>query len=458
MAIFNQSKMRFLLSLFLILSLLSPSITLASLTSIASLESEVSEKGLLLETSLDPRDFVYEDIKGTSIELQDVEAKSYGVDVLVRAVTSKGEPVGFSLDGSVEIEKIRFVNPPVFVPDGSFRICDILGKKYECPNFRYAPDEALRLIVSDVIDKNGKVGADIVPGKVGRTTTVVYSNPSGSSPFDAYVRTDPGATGTTWSAQRGALAGDGANTSDGFTIVQIRAATVSNQWRNIGRSIFGFDTSSIPDTDTVTSATLSLYDQYSATNPTSFGTQRLFVVGAPNPPQSSFEAKVGDFNISSWDVASYSDTELTFSDWNGSNGYEVFTLNSTGLSNINLATSTWLGLISSSDFNNVAPTWSNNVESYIIPISSDNSGTTLDPKLTIEHSFVEPPPSETSSSTPTRFSTTTCTGTDPQICVTEYIPEVYYHDFMIVATWMIFLMSFPTIGFFLSGLKYRVKK
>jgi len=281
----------------------------------------------------------------------------------------------------------------------------------------------------------------------------VYPSATGNRPFDGQCRTDPGATGETWSAMRGRTTADSCDDNTSYLLLMIRGATVSDQWRNISRSIMGFDTDTIPDTDVISSATLSLWDGISSNNPTSFGTQTVKVVGA-GVPTSEFAIKTSDFNIADgWDVSSYSDTAITLSDWNASNSYENFTLNATGISNIELATTTWLGLMISSDFTNTAPTWSNNTETYALPYSSDNGGTTNDPKLTITHTEGTPPSESTSSTTPSRFSTTTCTGTDPQVCVTEYIPEIYFDDWLLVNAWIIFLLSFPTIGFFFAGMR-----
>lgn len=51
----------------------------------------------------------------------------------------------------------------------------------------------------------------------------------------------------------------------------------------------------------------------------------------------------------------------------------------------------------------------------------------------------------------TRYSTTTCTSvTTTSLCVTEYIPEFYYLDWLLVNIFIIFLLSFTVIGFFMN--------
>ncbi|MEO5351098.1 MAG: hypothetical protein H7836_15865 [Magnetococcus sp. YQC-3] len=442
-----------MITFLVILSVFLTQVSTATAVELSVIEPIKSNEGVLIESTIQPKDFVFT-TKGDTreVQLQKVESTEYGVETFVRAFDVDGDPIGFGNDGSVEIERIRVVNPPVYVPDGTTYPCVIFEKKYDCPNYVLDPERALKTVIDETIDLIGKPKAEVILGKIGKTTTVVYPSATGNRPYDAYVRTDPGATGESWASARGRTSADGANDSDATLLVQIRGGTTSNQWRNIGRAIMGFDTSAIPDTDVISSATLSLWDQYSSTNPTAYGTQTVKVVGAPTPV-SEYAVKNADYNVANWDVSSYSDTALTFSDWNGSNAYEVFTLNATGISNINLSTTTWLGLMSSSDFSNTAPTWANNTESNLIPLSSDNGGTTNDPKLTITHAEGAPPSESTASTTPSRFSTTTCTGTDPQVCVTEYIPEIYFDDWLLVNAWIIFLLSFPTIGFFFAGMR-----
>jgi hypothetical protein len=52
---------------------------------------------------------------------------------------------------------------------------------------------------------------------------------------------------------------------------------------------------------------------------------------------------------------------------------------------------------------------------------------------------------------PYKFATSSCeTSGDTSLCVYAYRPEIYYHDWMIVMAFMLFLLSFPVVGFYLS--------
>lgn len=53
---------------------------------------------------------------------------------------------------------------------------------------------------------------------------------------------------------------------------------------------------------------------------------------------------------------------------------------------------------------------------------------------------------------PTRYATSTCeqTATTTSTCLYEYQPEIYYHDFLTVALFVLFLLSVPVVGYYLN--------
>ena len=60
------------------------------------------------------------DFEDYHIEVQSITQIPEGVRIFARAWQGS-EPVGFGTDGSVEIERFNFINPPVMVPDGTTR-------------------------------------------------------------------------------------------------------------------------------------------------------------------------------------------------------------------------------------------------------------------------------------------------------------------------------------------------
>src|SRR3989338_10242573 len=99
--------------------------------------------------------------------------------------------------------------------------------------------------------------ANIVAGKIGRSTLITYPAAGANSPADGETRY--GATSVDWSVMDSATVADSATVDHpNEAEVKIGSASQSNKWRFLARAIFMFDTSSIGD-GTVSSSTLSLY-------------------------------------------------------------------------------------------------------------------------------------------------------------------------------------------------------
>jgi len=54
--------------------------------------------------------------------------------------------------------------------------------------------------------------------------------------------------------------------------------------------------------------------------------------------------------------------------------------------------------------------------------------------------------------TPVRYATSTCQdGTSSStVCVYEYYPEIYFHDWLVVSLIVVFLLAVPVVGFYLN--------
>lgn len=163
--------------------------------------------------------------------------------------------------------------------------------------------------------------------------------------------------------------------------MQLFARTSGSNWREVSRSIFGFDTSSINDTDSVSSATFSLYG--TAVDDGAFDQDLVLDRNVPPSGGGSFAAS--DFNIANWDEVEQASNRIDLGSFNTS-GYNDWTLNATGMANIDNTGETWFGIRGSSDFDNSAPTWVSgdiaNAQAYY----ADETGTAKDPALTVEHS------------------------------------------------------------------------
>lgn len=318
------------------------------------------------------------------IEITAVEKIVGGVSVFVRAWDKEGTQYGFGSGGDVDIERMRVFNPPILVPDnnGDYKRNVEVGGQIITLSYREDAQEAILQVIEDNIRLLGKLGSIVTTGKVGRTTSTFYPSAGSSAPVDGYARKDTAAGGVSWATIQGAATGDGADHTWANLRISLRGGTTSNQWRELARSIMGFDTSSIPDSDTISSATLSLYDSIASSNPSTFS---LSVVIDRTVPASSTAITTSDYDVSAWDVVEQASNRVAFTSFTASAAYKDFTLNATGIGNINKTGETWFGARSSADFDNSTPTWANNVESDVTPPSADATGTSTDPKLVVEH-------------------------------------------------------------------------
>jgi hypothetical protein len=190
-----------------------------------------------------------------------------------------------------------------------------------------------------------------------------------------------GGVSQAWAAFR-AAAGTGADHTETSTFNwgTLTSAATLDEWRAMSRSIAGFDTSTI-GTDTVDSGTFSLYG--SGTKLDAFE-QSICLVGAE--PASDNTVVAGDYVL----PGNWGTTELApRKDVSGlsTNSYEDFTLNSAGIVYIETGAITWMGGRTSADLDDVEPAThpGSQDDSLWRCYSSDESGTSKDPKLVIVH-------------------------------------------------------------------------
>lgn len=168
---------------------------------------------------------------------------------------------------------------------------------------------------------------------------------------------------------------------------QMETSCTDPNYMYIIRGIFGFDTSAIPDTDTINSATFSIYGTYKS----NLLSQSLVI--DRRVPASPTALATSDFNIAGWDGVEQASNRISTTSF-VTGAYNDFTLNSTGTGNISKTGVSWLGTRGSGDFDNSAPTWSLAFDAaggYF----ADQTGTTQDPKLVVVHSAAPEVPSTT---------------------------------------------------------------
>jgi RHS repeat-associated protein len=318
------------------------------------------------------------------IEVVDLKARDNGVEAFVRAWGRNNKQIGFGTDGSVDIERFIIINPPILVSDPHGDIIrtniNFITGEEETEIYREDLKEALLQVLEHTIKVKEQKFDDtnIVKGKVGSTTTTVYPDAHPESTTVDGVVWDAG-NNVTWAnliAEPGNAANDN-NTSAVYIYIESTATT--NQWKELDRAIFLFDTSSIPDTDTIDSATLSIYGTAKVDNLSI--TPDINVYSAA--PASDTALVSGDFD--SFGSTAYA-SALSYASLDASD-YNDLSFNASGKSAVDKTDVSKFGVRNANyDVAESAPTWSSSSYSYFGGYYADQSGTTQDPKLVVEHS------------------------------------------------------------------------
>lgn len=312
------------------------------------------------------------------LEIIDLIKIPKGVQVQVRT-WSDGAQVGFGKDGSVDIERINIYYPnfEIETPDGIVVQSGIRmdGVPYEIRT-KEDPEQAL---LNDIlhtlrVKKEFFVGSSkIITGKLGNTTSTFNSVSGATSPCDGSCINAPGSS--SWATVQGASAGTSASAVDtnGNPYTRLSGANYS-----ISRPIWNFDTSDIPDSDIISSATFSVYVE--STN-IGDADANAFIRLTTATPASTSDVVTGDFDQAGSTTLG---TDKTISSITSS-AYADWALNAAGISHISKTGVTSFATREGHDVNNdpITTGWN-----YIIDRAADSAGGTP-PKLVVEHSFSE---------------------------------------------------------------------
>lgn len=157
------------------------------------------------------------------------------------------------------------------------------------------------------------------------------------------------------------------------------AGTTSGNFDEIRRSIFLFDTASIPDADTVDSAILSLSGQ--SKNDDLAVTPNLNIYSSA--PASNTALVAGDYD--SLGSTAFS-TAITYANLS-TTGFNDFALNADGLAQISkTGVSKFGGRNANYDVANVAPAWTSNLDSgFVYYTAEEIAAGDQRPKLVVTH-------------------------------------------------------------------------
>ena len=303
-------------------------------------------------------------------DIKEIEVSgSNGIELFATAYKN-GKQCGFGEDGSIEIERFRFFNPPVLVDDENGEIVrewiDEETKETKQRKLKYDPAEAIKQSLTHTILQVVKDNKNIVKGKIGNTTSTFYPS------LDGCLQSG----NSSWSTARNAST---ATAWDGWLAVELTKtedrSICKSSPMGLTRPFLYFDTSAI-DTDDVDSAVLSFYVR--ANN--SGGTSNVYVAIIGATPASDTALVAGDFD-------QVTDTEISgqyalTTSYTTPNTYVDFTFNSTGEGLIDKTGYSIFSPRTSLDINESQPSG----DKYMIYRSSDYEGTSTDPKLVVVHS------------------------------------------------------------------------
>lgn len=200
----------------------------------------------------------------------------------------------------------------------------------------------------------------------------------GTTTIDGVIRA-PG--DQTWTTHRDATGSGGVvfSTNASANMLELKGES-SSRWSRFCRSIFLFDTSSIPDGATKNSATFSVYS--SGAWGTNFSLQAAVVSSAPASNTTLADTDFNKTNFGTTEFASRKDFSSV-----GSSAYQAFALNSSGLTHVSLTGVTKLGVRMGEDLDNSEPTHALLQDGAGI-YWADQTGTSNDPKLEVVYTTI----------------------------------------------------------------------
>lgn len=176
---------------------------------------------------------------------------------------------------------------------------------------------------------------------------------------DGDLQNSNGGPDTTFALLRDRTTSDTSFESDPTARPRVASGGLTNEWNIFSRAFLLFDTSSLPDTDTIESATMDIVLTAKTDNFTEAGSMSMVT----SSPASNTAIVLTDYdNFGTTKQA----TDRTIAGLTADSAtYQSFTLNATGLTNVSNTGISKYGIRSTFDNDNTPPTWGGDLFSAI---------------------------------------------------------------------------------------------
>ena len=241
---------------------------------------------------------------------------------------------------------------------------------------------AIQVIGSREIVDTRNLPDSAFPVEIGASPETFYPD-EGVNSVDGLVAWIGDANGVAWST---VVANNGTNSWDNLTGdlgIRFLSGGMENYFQVNRRSVFVFDTSGLPDTHTITAATMSIYgygkvDDLVATPDVNIYSHATVSATALEP---------ADYNVAKWGGTAFCDTTITYANWDTA-GYNDFVFNATGLAAISKTSATKIGARNVNyDVAGSQPPWLNTEDSGL-QLYWAEQGTDFKPKLVVTYTFI----------------------------------------------------------------------
>lgn len=320
------------------------------------------------------------------VEILSVAKISGGIEMMVRA-SRGGIPLGFGANGTIETERFRIFNPPIMVPDGTMTDQEytlssgkiVVAKK---PNVTEDASAALKQVLAYIVSLNGKEGTNIIPGSVGNTVDTFFPSMDEQTSRQSVIQT--------WANIRIGN-GTGFDDSSAASFIVVEPHSTSNNYITYAFLCFVFDTSAIPDGNTISAATIG----FVATTGQKYTNEGdLNINFSQASTSSSATGASADYQNTVATYATAFTTDFTIGSITADNTtYNTKTLNASGIASISKTGSSKFAMRFSIDIAaSGTPTWAFGTGdgSGFQCKMSESAGTSIDPVLTVTHAASGP--------------------------------------------------------------------